>query len=526
MPFLQTPSNSSTYFLTNFVYTKDKIRFETIEKNTGISVTVSQGHPSPWNVDQWARPNTAAVSGGELYSAELYFEVVEGEKVLKIDARTWEKYANFSAHEESFTASRFLESIGKTEDLQKLIEMLALLAQDNGVQIPKELIYCDLKQSPDSDAYKIEMPILAYLMYPMIRESGSLSIAKNYFRFEAVWQELGPLNYKKLVQKAFGTSTPKLLKSLWEAIVVGKERELYAVSAPISPATAGALPTNVEYSKAKGTKAFDMWFFNGALNVFKAFGFDYLYQFLEQAKISQRVAHEGESFIYGNYRTDPRDLVALSSYFSKRKLIKILANGFNSFEISDTVEMIKQVTAKDFIPPALVPVFGSSYKVPKCNSITELHNKLSSVITTVNAEKNKKPIPLYDWEEKLDGLTRGDLKFIVARKTETLADWGAKLKNCIASYNKKALNKESTLVGIERDGKLTYAMELKPMGPVWERAGTSEREEGAPQIGDGRAIAQLVGYGNGRLSKEEFSNISDAIYKWYFEFNNNKYLYR
>lgn len=593
MPFTVNSTNSITIsssssepFMTThqrFILNRpqNRIQFEThIDSSTfnvgGVNVFRQDYHQAQNN-----GLGTIAVNNGSLYGADLYFEDVEGIKVLKINVKTWSGMASFSnsspndvVYVESSTfvattstvhinaselnnipASELLNYIRGRQDHERLYDLLLELAEMNGVEVPTK--YREFpKHVPstnisDRSSTKV-FPLLGYLMYPMLREVDSISVCVNSVGFETYWRQYGQLGYRNFVEKAFGKVTSKLLKELWDFIVDGKEPEAEEESNDVALIdSANTYTYTIKIPTPYGTRKFSSEKFRCALVIYKAFGFDYLYQLISYSKNSDERNSEPTIILggpYGDYgssnRTDIHQdaLLELSKYYDKGKVTRMYWEGHNG--ILDALNMLRELTVPGFIPDSLVPYLGNPYNVPKCKSIQELHDKLSRDITSVKAEKNNKPIQLYPWEESLDGLSDGDLNFVVARKTRQLAEWGSDLKICIASYDTKALNKKCTLVGIEKNGKLVYAMELKSIVeksdtiPMLDGVMTEEeymdkygnrfelnfvfweqdkviREMNGYGSGDQAGIHQLVQEYNKALPKEEYDRVSKLVYEWY-----------
>lgn len=593
--FDMSSSSSSVYVNTiifdrKFVKEKNRIRYVTeirTSPDTGIhSIDLKNSHGLiDYPQHQYASSGTRAWYGN-LYSADIYFDIYEGEIVLKIFAKFWDdkslynqvvgtsassstsltgNYLNMAqalngnitlssaCWERFLSASELLIHINRKEQIHALALMLEELARESHVFVPDEVLsHTVCKSGGSTMPALIQCPLLNYLMYPMVRESGSISIAKNCSNFESIWAKYGPCTYKKLVEEAFGKTTPNLLKRLWGFIVSGNENERISFdllnTREVFIGDPEELPSVDEQfvrNTLEGTKTFHSVKFEKALCVYKAFGFDYLYQFFNHSLETNPTAVYLAGYVAGTLQfdleRDIKELLDFAQYYDKSKVIEFYANT----HFSDTIHMIRELMSPDFIPESLKESFGNQYKLPKCKNIKELHDKLSRDITIVKAEKRKRPIPLWPWEEALDGLEFDGMKLIVPRNTLKLAEWGAELKNCIASYDYKAVDKIVLLVGIEKDGKITYAMELAPLVllskdiPANLPADISDEEwrskfggklnhnhsqwenrknmvdKGVFGLGDGAGISQLVEYMNKAPSKEIFDAVSKAIYAWY-----------
>lgn len=542
---------------------RNLIRFETVIQSPHFEVSNVVVTQQAYETAQYNGLGNISVNNGSLYGAELYFEEFEGEKILKIDARTWSGYASISngmdgtysrnfiltatssgavrtpasvnANEiKNLAAIDFVNYIRRNDD-DRLYGMLLDLAADNGLQIPDYILNSPVPSTAvDHRNTDRIIAVLSYLMYPMVRESGSYNVAKNSTSFAELWRIHGALSYRKFIEKTFGKTTGNLLKKVWNFCLIGDDASAHD-----------------HY-----TRKFDGNRFSEALAVYQAFGFDYLYQFIEMveanyyAAVSDRPSNARLSYVtrsVGVLKLKLADhLKMLSAYYDKHKILEMYIE--DSSYLEDTCNMIVTLSAPNFVPESLVAMFGTSYRVPKCKTLEELHNKLSRDLTTIKAEKNNKPIQLRPWEEKLNGRTMDDLKFVVATKTRQLAEWGAELKICIASYDDRAVKNQTLLVGIEKNGVLAYAMELKPLV---EKSGnynyritySGEWNDSSPKLppdlyqpnfvfweqdreilekngygsGDRAGITQLVEMHNKALPKEEFERVSKVVYDWYKE---------
>ena len=500
---------------------------------------------------QLERQNLGSITmGNQLWSADL--QIIDG--VLRIKLLTWNGRPeigmttvpdrskilyNVVGTVEEVTANGFLHYLG-TRIPEGFHENLLRLAIQSGLQVPQDI--ADYKMWIADNSYARHYPLLSWLLYPMVMESKSFGCAKNSMAFESIWQRYGNVGYKELVKRAFGSTSPKLLKSLWRNIFDGRKEEVMEYAEATQPPVfggafhEGALPTDspiFNRNRIENTERFSERRFRDALAVFKSLGFDRLYQFLDSMGPLNGADYPTYQVAGMGFEFDKttEKINALTTVFDPGKLVRLLATeGFTLIE--DTVRMLTILKRPDYIPECLRSALGNPYMVPKTQTLKELHDKLSRDFTTVEAEREKRPIELYEWEEVLDGFEFEELKFVVAKSTTDLALWGGELKNCVASYGDKAANKRCTIVAVYKSGVLSYCIELRSLVEWSEstRSGDAflkEKWEGnfvfwerKPEYftynnGDAAGVKQLVSTHNSKLPQDEFDRISKVVYSWY-----------
>lgn len=368
----------------------------------------------------------------------------------------------------------FLSCKKASVDFNSLFICLNEMMNQNGIESPNKDFYV-VKTSSLSGL--IEIPLIAWLMYPIIRESNDIRIAANVDSFKLTISRFGPLEYKNLVHKAFDKTTPKLLKSLWNFICIDK-----------------VFSTNPCGDLCLSDDRFSI-----ALAVYKAFGIDYLYQLFSYGTRGEATER------YSLYEdTSEECLLILSKYFNKSKIVKMYCLEGISY-ITDIVVMINYLTKNDIVPKNLRGRFGEKYKIPtKVKNLKEFHDRLSRDLTLIKAENSKIPIEYTEKEKELDGLQIDDLRFVLAKNTSDLSKWGSKLNVCIASYDKKATDKKCILVGIEKENEISYVIELKPING-----------ELSKDVHSDSVIVQLVSKNNQKLPAEEENKITKLILFWY-----------
>lgn len=75
----------------------------------------------------------------------------------------------------------------------------------------------------------------------------------------------------------------------------------------------------------------------------------------------------------------------------------------------------------------------------------------------------------------LDGTASGDLVFVVPRTVGDLTRWGRLLSNCLGDFGPSVDAGRSVIIGVERDRRLTYAIEITDGGNIRQFNGRANR---------------------------------------------------
>lgn len=92
---------------------------------------------------------------------------------------------------------------------------------------------------------------------------------------------------------------------------------------------------------------------------------------------------------------------------------------------------------------------------------------------------------------ELDELVFNEFKFVIPKDYLTLIDWGSKLNNCVGNYHSKEDYFNKLLIGVFKNGQLTYLISIK---------GSSYKE-----------IAQIKGFKNSSPKLDDLSLIFEKI---------------
>jgi len=89
----------------------------------------------------------------------------------------------------------------------------------------------------------------------------------------------------------------------------------------------------------------------------------------------------------------------------------------------------------------------------------------------------------------LAGASSGDLHIVLPQTCGDLVRWSRILGNCLNDFGPAAVSGRSTILGIERNGELTYAVELRPANVVRQFTGRANRP---PNDRDRAAVIELL----------------------------------
>lgn len=98
-------------------------------------------------------------------------------------------------------------------------------------------------------------------------------------------------------------------------------------------------------------------------------------------------------------------------------------------------------------------------------------------------------LPLTPAERALEGVTSGSVTLTVPRTVGDLERWGRLMSNCLGDFGPAVATGRSTIVGVLRTTRLTYAVELTPTGVVRQFCARANR---APAPADRRTVVRLL----------------------------------
>lgn len=103
----------------------------------------------------------------------------------------------------------------------------------------------------------------------------------------------------------------------------------------------------------------------------------------------------------------------------------------------------------------------------------------------LRAVRDAEPIQPTPTLRRLDGLRLDDLTLVLPHTAGDLVRWGRILSNCLGDFGPAAVAGRSVLIGVLRDHRLTYVVELTASGVVRQFCGRANR---APRDRDRRAV--------------------------------------
>jgi hypothetical protein len=99
------------------------------------------------------------------------------------------------------------------------------------------------------------------------------------------------------------------------------------------------------------------------------------------------------------------------------------------------------------------------------------------------------PVPLTPAERSLEGVGSGVITLTVPRTVGDLVRWGRLMSNCLGDFGPAVVAGRSTIVGVLRNARLAYAVELTPAGVVRQFCGRANRP---PAPADRRVVVRLL----------------------------------
>lgn len=155
----------------------------------------------------------------------------------------------------------------------------------------------------------------------------------------------------------------------------------------------------------------------------------------------------------------PLELFKDIDHNARRRLLTQFT-GSRSLLIDDTLAMWKRIKQVDPMHTL------GDYRV---TNWIDLHDHLIREQNRI--QRPNQNIPQSKLAKKIDGATSGDLTLVSAKETWELIDWGNTMNNCIGGYDLAALNGQSLLFAVMRDGALIGNMELDRNGRVRQLLG-------------------------------------------------------
>ena len=101
--------------------------------------------------------------------------------------------------------------------------------------------------------------------------------------------------------------------------------------------------------------------------------------------------------------------------------------------------------------------------MPRPRTIGGIHQEVLSAVAP-SGPSLRESVP--SQVSELHGYRTKSMRLVVPDSKADLADWGRELDNCLAGYASKIARGAAWVVGVEKMGRLTYAVELDPAGGV------------------------------------------------------------
>lgn len=167
------------------------------------------------------------------------------------------------------------------------------------------------------------------------------------------------------------------------------------------------------------------------------------------------INHIYSALTHENFYLAMDSKVSRKTYYEWRRFIKrlplriylnILTQGvrLSSYTLNDTMRQL-----------AHLPEFVIDSNI---RTLQDLHDAVSIAYR----RKQNPDFPLKNDEEilVLDNVDVGDMRIVVPKTSYELVEWGARMRNCIASYAKLVNGKQRFLLGISERSELKYNLEI------------------------------------------------------------------
>lgn len=339
------------------------------------------------------------------------------------------------------------------------------------------------------------MGTLGFMLFPVLREIGVDQVAVDSMiagpSKGADYRNTLQHTFKEIVYSITGSKAPTLLRALWPTLHKGNTKHMVQI-APEVAAIPGVIDRqayqlqqdgaqNVTWSSSSTAGSVtitchypDPVTFQGILIagiLLKRLPLEHVIQIIKAVNTHEVVwyglNHSGADLALGR-------LTKLLKYFQPVTIVTIFTTWPRPDSILDIADMLEQYGEPSSIPEPLRADFPKGLRPPsRWKTGKELHDKVSENYTKI--KKCAENIALQNCSpalQALDGMEGGfdpsetselppaTFKLVLPKDTETIVEWGQKLHNCIASYADRMVAGKTLLVGVEKDGVLSYTMEL------------------------------------------------------------------
>lgn len=140
-------------------------------------------------------------------------------------------------------------------------------------------------------------------------------------------------------------------------------------------------------------------------------------------------------------------------------------------------------------PRARVPPPAPRRRTPPRAVAPEPRHRLLAPPATAVTVRADTALPLTPAERALEGAASGPLSLTVPRTAGDLVRWGRLMSNCLGDFGPAVVAGRSTIVGVQRDHRLVYAVELTAAGVIRQFCARANRP---PSPSDRRAVVGLL----------------------------------
>jgi hypothetical protein len=140
-------------------------------------------------------------------------------------------------------------------------------------------------------------------------------------------------------------------------------------------------------------------------------------------------------------------------------------------------------------PRTRVPPTAPHRRTPPRAAASEPRHRLLAPPAAAVTVRADTALPLTPAERALEGVASGPLSLTVPRTVGDLVRWGRLMSNCLGDFGPAVVAGRSTIVGVQRDHRLHYAVELTAAGVIRQFCARANRP---PSPSDRRAVVGLL----------------------------------
>lgn len=140
-------------------------------------------------------------------------------------------------------------------------------------------------------------------------------------------------------------------------------------------------------------------------------------------------------------------------------------------------------------PRTRAPAAPPGRRTPVRAAAPEPRHRLLAPPAAAVAVRADTALPLTPAERALEGVASGPLSLTVPRSVGDLVRWGRLMSNCLGDFGPAVVSGRSTIIGVQRDQRLVYAVELTSAGVVRQFCARANRP---PSPSDRRAVVGLL----------------------------------